>query len=55
MKYSETDKMIRLIETALIEKFENSDFKLMNITSIQITENKKGLISVTPTIKFIRH
>lgn len=55
MKYQETEIMIKYLEQSLFNGFEDSEFNLIEISSLQITENKKGIISVMPVLKFVRN
>ena len=55
MKYKETQFIINKLYKGVDDIFSMGDFKVMEISSFQIHENKKGIITLMPVIKIKRN
>lgn len=54
MTYADGEKLARKLEQIVQDGFYVGEFEVIEISSLQINENKKGIISVMPVIKLKR-
>ena len=55
MKYKETQFIINKLYEGVDDTFSMGDFKVIEISSFQVHENKKGIITLMPVIKLRRN
>ena len=53
MKYSESEILAKILDEGM-KAFNGTMFRVTEISGMQIYENKKGVITIVPTIKIVR-
>lgn len=53
MKYDESLVLARILDEGM-KSFEGSMFRVTEVSNMQMFENKKGIITIIPTIKIVR-
>ena len=55
MKYKETQCLINRLDRGINDIFSMENFEVIEISSLEMHENKKGIITLMPVIKFRRN